>query len=1141
MTSIKHLVRILVTTGAACIPFGVGAQNVTPPRPVMPNSSEFRPVTRENANVPLLQRRISLDLRRVSLQVALREIARRADDQIMYDATVSSIPKEITLTAPQTTIGEALRAILDGTPVEIFVSASGRLILLKRVALNQPTQQTGTATGRVTDKETSLPVAGVRVTVVGTSLSAVTGDDGRYTIRNVPVGPRRLRITRIGYQPVELSVTVGEGTTVTQDLTFARIPTRLDQVVATATGDRRRVELGNSIVSIQADSIVQVAPINTVSDLINARAPGVQVLYPTGLTGAGARIRIRGINSIEGNNDPVVILDGVRISAGAGDANRAGGLDFTPTPSRLDDLDPESIESIDILKGPSATTLYGTDAANGVIVIRTKRGRAGPTVWSVSADRGLVMMPTRFIESYRSWGRQANNSQEPRCAVLDQVAGRCTIDSLTSFNPLNHPETSPFRTGVESLYGMQVSGGVERLRYFLSATLKDETGTVQMPRSEIERLTRERNGDPIPDWQRHPNALKKLSFTGNISAILGPSADVSVMAAYYHDSHRGPSIGPNSFMASAEQSRGYRDARDGWGGASPGELFSQRATQDLDRVATSVAANWRPAGWLSSRANVGLDFTNRVDEALLRPGEGGQGAGLGAGGVSAGFDQGMRSTSRSSAFVYSADLGATATLNLPRGIISRTSVGTQYTRRKDAGISGAAAGLALGNETLNEAIVSVVSESREDAITVGAYLEQTTSFKDRFFFTGPSARFDAGSAFGKDAKVALYPKANLSWLVSQEPFFRRVRGITNLRVRTAFGHSGVQPVGTAALRLYTPGQGFVAGRVVGTADLQRLGNTELKPERSAEFEGGLDLGFLDDRITLEGTLYRKTTEDAIVTRELPPSLGVFSRPENIGTVKNAGIEGSVNAQVLRGRFLSWSFTLGASSNSNKLVTLGPNVKRYPVSANAHFVPGYPLYGRWARPILGYQDVNGNGVIEPSEVQIGDSLVYLGESNPKSQIALNNTIGLFGDRLRVTTQFDYRGGATQLNQALFRKCASLRSCQAVTDPNAPASLQAMWAASQAPGGASTLAGFYQRASFLRFRELAVTYHAHDALARFLRTRTANLTVSGRNLGIWTRYNGADPEVTGTYRGKDLSEDFGTVPQAQYWRLRINLGY
>ncbi|MGH7712892.1 MAG: TonB-dependent receptor plug domain-containing protein, partial [Gemmatimonadaceae bacterium] len=256
------------------------------------------------------------------------------------------------------------------------------------VALGPPAihaQQTS-VTGRVTARESNEPVPDVRVIVLGTTVFTVTNAEGRYTLRGVPTGNQTIRTIRVGFVEQKRPVTVTAGQTATLDFVLEPAIVVLQQVVTTATGTQRRVELGNTVATIDVATKIETAPVKNFGDLLTAKAAGVQVL-PGTMTGAGARVRIRGTSSISLTNDPIYVIDGVRMTSQS--SSMGIGVGGTAA-SRVNDINPDEIESIEVVKGPSAATLYGTDAANGVIVINTKRGRAGRAIWSVFAERGIV-------------------------------------------------------------------------------------------------------------------------------------------------------------------------------------------------------------------------------------------------------------------------------------------------------------------------------------------------------------------------------------------------------------------------------------------------------------------------------------------------------------------------------------------------------------------------------------------------------------------------------------------------------------------------------------------------------------------------------------------------------------------------------
>src|SRR5438477_2203498 len=276
-----------------------------------------------------------------------------------------------------------------------FWLALGGLLGLTAVAQAQQAN----VTGRVTDQASGHPLGGARVTIVGTSLVAQTTADGHYTLSRVPGGSCTVRASAVGYATASRTLTVAAGETATADLALGLSAYSLDAVVITSTGEQAKKEVGNSIASIRADSLVATRPITNMNDLLVAKVAGVQVL-PSPLTGGGSRVRIRGTTSLSLSNEPVYILDGIRIESAVGSSSIGIGGTL---PSRVNDISPEDIESIDVVRGPSASTLYGTDAANGVIVISTKRGKPGPAQWSLYTQGGVINDHNTWPTAYRGW------------------------------------------------------------------------------------------------------------------------------------------------------------------------------------------------------------------------------------------------------------------------------------------------------------------------------------------------------------------------------------------------------------------------------------------------------------------------------------------------------------------------------------------------------------------------------------------------------------------------------------------------------------------------------------------------------------------------------------------------------------------
>jgi len=307
--------------------------------------------------------------------------------------------------------------------------------------VRQAHAQAATVAGRVTAAETSQPLAEARVSVVGATLATLTDSQGRYTLRSVPPGRIEVRVQRVGYTERSRQITVTAGASVTEDFQMPRAVVQLQDVVTTATGLQRRVELGNTVATLgDVNKRVEQTSVANISDLLVAKSPGMSVL-PGNNTGSPPVIRVRGLNSLSLSNAPIFIIDGVRMNSSS-----IGTGSTSAATSNLTNLDPHEIEDIEIVKGPSAATLYGTDAANGVIVITTKRGHAGKTQWTWNAEAGTVTDPTKYLTAYALLGHTAS-APSARCLLIQVAAKTCTVDSSRSLNILDTDSLTPLARG----------------------------------------------------------------------------------------------------------------------------------------------------------------------------------------------------------------------------------------------------------------------------------------------------------------------------------------------------------------------------------------------------------------------------------------------------------------------------------------------------------------------------------------------------------------------------------------------------------------------------------------------------------------------------------------------------------------------
>lgn len=403
--------------------------------------------------------------------------------------------------------------------------------------------QSGSITGRVTDEKSGRPIEQAQINVVGTSAGALTNADGRFALREIRSGAYQVRVLRVGYAESKQGVTVAAGQAANLTFVLSTVAVSLTPVVTTATGEQRRIEIGNATSNIAVAAVVESSPISSVNDLLNSRAAGVSVTSGT-QTGTGARIRVRGTNSISLNNEPIWIIDGIRMTSANGSfstatGNGASGNTGGNNASRIGDLNPDEIQNIEIVKGPSAATLYGTDAANGVVVVTTKRGRAGAPEWSSFVGGGLIKDRNDYPTAYTLFGSRTDgvSPTAPSFCNLQRVGiGLCKVDSVGALNIFKEKDLTPLATGNQRQVGVQLKGGTELINFFLSGEGAGETGILSLP--EFERARFAKDSLPLHEWTDRPNVMNRKSFRANLNSAVSPKLDLSAQTNFIQVAQR---------------------------------------------------------------------------------------------------------------------------------------------------------------------------------------------------------------------------------------------------------------------------------------------------------------------------------------------------------------------------------------------------------------------------------------------------------------------------------------------------------------------------------------------------------------------------------------------------------------------------
>ncbi len=999
--------------------------------------------------------------------------------------------------------------------------------------------QQATISGRVTDAASGRPIAGARVSVTGVNLAAQTNTDGVYTIRGSVPSAATVRVNSLGYAEERRQASILTGQTATMNFALRAVPVAISGVVITATGEQQRIEIGNAITNVNAAEIVKTSAVSNMADMLTSRAAGVMVV-PGTQTGAGTRIRIRGTSSLSLTNNPIYVVDGIRVEGTTGSSSvSVGGT----TPSRINDLNPEEIESIEVVRGPSAATLYGTDAANGVILITTKRGFAGRPEWTYYTEQTAIQDRNDYPDAFRGWRTGTTSattstvSNTVQCFLSQVAAGTCSQDSVTSYNLHDDPESTPYGTGYRQQHGLQLRGGSEQVRYFLHGEWEDETGVHKVP--DFDKRYLSSRGLSLSDEQRNPSHLNKVTTRANLNITLPKNIDIGVNAGYTKQNLRLPrsdDSGTPGIAANTYGGPGFKgninaagDSLFGWREFTPRKTYQAVTEQGIDRLIGSVATNWRPQTWLAFRGNFGLDYIGRQDTQICQFEE-----------CASTTDRlGFKIDNRTNFFIYTVDAGGTATRQVSEKVESQTAAGVQFYRNIFSRNGAQGEQLSPGAITVQAGAIRQADESNNEARTLGVYVEQRLAFNNRLFLTG-ALRSDRNSAFGADFKTVFYPKLSASWVISDESFFPRGSFLGQLRLRSAYGASGVQPGSVDAVPFYSPTRTLGESGELSGLVFTALGNTQLKPERSTELELGLDGSFLDNRVSLELTRYSKNSKDALISRTLPPSLGTGAtvRFENLGEVQNKGWEALLRTEVLQRSNFAWDVTFTGSTNSNELVSLGgvPPI----ATATLRQREGYPLNGWWSRRLISYDDANGDGIIALGEIVVSDTAEYHGYSIPRHELNIVNGFEFWKRRLRVSGMIDFKGGHKIYNNTDRIRCASRFNCAGLINPQSSHFEQARTVMVREHSSRS-VAGFFEDGDFWRFRELSLSLNVPDDWAgRFFNGRNATATLAARNLGVFsTKYTGVDPEAFASTG--DAPSSFQAFAPPTYFSFRLNLGF
>jgi len=1016
-------------------------------------------------------------------------------------------------------------------PRRLVSSLAFAVLLLHTAAPPQAhaMQSPGGATivGRATDAAGGAPLAAVSVQVDDSRLGAVTTNDGTFRISGIAAGQHTVTARRIGYQLLTRPVTLTAGATVTLDLALQAAATSLEALVVTGTlGPAQRVTQPAVIASVNAADIQSKAPVSDVSQLLSGRVPGANVVAPNSSSGAAPRTYVRGPSTISLANVPIVFIDGVRVDASPRSLIGVGGQQQDP----LSNINPDDIESVEVVKGPAAATLYGAEASSGVIQIITKKGRNGARQLSQTFTTEVNGSSPGFDPPSTYGVCTAALTAPTSTAVL--CKGQ-TPGTVVSTNVLKRDRA--YINGTGTKFNYSIRGGGENYGYFGSIGTTNSYGTTRN-----NSLTRQ-NGLANFNWTATPHLLLEAGFGLSLTDNKLPNGDQGNFSYMLNAMGSPTTVTQN---ADGTFSGGLRTA------STPTDYLAT-VVADYYTIKSSphVTISFSPFTWFTHRLTAGADVDQTTAKLFtpINP--------LASGAAGAGSVNDVASGQT----LYTIDYAGKVqhSFGARDQISSELTAGLQFTKQTYNVITTLGQGLLTNDNNLAglAASTAISGERFTDQRSLGLILQENLGFSDRLY-TQVGVRFDRNSSFGEKTPTFVLPKVGFSYVISKEPFWQRMASIVpTLRLRAAYGTSGRSPVPGASLRTYNSAPYIGSGGAIlpGLSPLN-AGNPNLKPERGTELEYGFDASFFGERANLEFTVFDKETRDLLLQVPQPPSLGFASGQPgypfaNAGRVSNKGIETSLRATPLDRRNFTWEMNFNASTLKNRLVSLGD----VPPFGNLTtvFKPGLPL-GAMATYHYRSVDVANNRAVMSDTVEYDGTILPKFESSFGSTITLFQNLRLYGlvtskVGFKVYDFTDYfrdftvvnspkrllpedQGGYTALERTRLFGTHVFETSGATFLPPNPTD-------------------YVRPGDFLRLQEVSATVTLPSSLARRLRTNGLTLTAGGRNLALWTKYNGpfkgADPETssfgaTGNVAQILLIDVFGT-PAPRQWFTRLNVQF
>ncbi|MBF9251825.1 TonB-dependent receptor [Pontibacter sp. 172403-2] len=947
--------------------------------------------------------------------------------------------------------------------------------------LQQALAQSKTVSGIVTDQATGQGLPGVSVIVKGTTVGAATSADGSYAV-NVPANANTLVFRYIGYETKE--VPVGGQSVI--NVTLAIDNEQLSEVVITGYGSTVEKELTGSVASVGAEEL-EDRPVASVDQLLQGQVAGLQSVGASGQPGASQEIRIRGIGSINAGSNPLYVVDGVIINTG--DVSR-----LTTTSNQLAGINPNDIESISVLKDAASTSIYGSRGANGVILITTKKGRAGKTKFNFSTEQGyteVAKVPDagEFLTA-EQWLELTGEG------LANAGADQATVDEyLGLFGQGNGIDTDwrdlVTRRGTQQTYNLSASGGNEKTRFYASAGLFDQEAPVIG--SELRRISGSLNlnhtvNDKIDFFTTLTASNIGQNTPSNGGAFANPVGAIGFLLPT-----QSPYNADGSYNISQE---GILD----FGGNYNPLYLVENDKRDLSntKILGSAGAGWNIIKGLRFSTQVGVDYINLEERMYWNPFHG---DGTNYGGY--GFDYYTR------IFNWTATNLLNYRFTVPgvEKLTADVTVGYEAQESNEYRITSSATNFppttALTG-TVVAASPSEASASGNDYSFSSVLSRANITYADKYVLSG-SFRRDGSSRFGSENRYGNFWSIGASWNVDEEAFMQAVEAVSTLKLRTSYGVNGNGDIANYAWRpLY--GYGINYNQQPGGA-FTEIGNTALTWEQNKPFNVGIDLGFLSDRITLTADYYVRTTSDLLFERPISRTTGFIEILENVGEMKNRGLELAITGYPIDGAF-KWRTSFNFATNENEITELpegediidGSFILREGLDYRTFYVRQWAGVDEQTGDPLWWKDADKT---ETTSVYSQAARVPYESASPKFFGGFNNTFSYkgftldalivynFGNYVRDSWEYYMMDGGYPLSNKYAKELDRWQQPGDVTDvPRYEYQL--------VNNSSSFSTRFLYKGDFIRLRNLQLGYDLPSSLLDRIKLTGVNVYVRGTNL-------------------------------------------